>query len=202
MDNEQKKRIDITPKTQISIALKDNVKAWLVENLTLDIIDAILYETSNKEKELEKKALEDAQKKIYSKNTSDNTYNELLKAAKTLAGLKSVRTSILKQDANITNITFTYAEVYYLLEFLTAYSYYLLSQINYKTSNEYIQKETKYKRFNAIENDKLIKKLECLYNDITVIDTQVRININPGALKSVEKQLNKKLYNTQSYLKK
>ena len=202
MDNEQKKRIDITPKTQISIALKDNVKARLVENLTLDIIDAILYETSNKEKELEKKALEDAQKKIYSKNTSDNTYNELLKAAKTLAGLKSVRTSILKQDANITNITFTYAEVYYLLEFLTAYSYYLLSQINYKTSNEYIQKETKYKRFNAIENDKLIKKLECLYNDITVIDTQVRININPGALKSVEKQLNKKLYNTQSYLKK
>lgn len=199
MDNEQKKRIDITPKTQISIALKDNVKAWLVENLTLDIIDAILYETSNKEKELEKKALEDAQKKIYSKNTSDNTYNELLKAAKTLAGLKSVRTSILKQDGNI---IFTYAEIYYLLDFLTTYSYYLLSQINYKTSNEYIQKETKYKRFNAIENDKLIKKLECLYNDITVIDTQVRININPGALKSVEKQLNKKLYNTQSYLKK
>ena len=140
MDNEQKKRIDITPKTQISIALKDNVKAWLVENLTLDIIDAILYETSNKEKELEKKALEDAQKKIYSKNTSDNTYNELLKAAKTLAGLKSVRTSILKQDGNI---IFTYAEIYYLLDFLTTYSYYLLSQINYKTSNEYIQKETK-----------------------------------------------------------
>ena len=138
-------------------------------------------------------------KKIYSKNTSDNTYNELLKAAKTLAGLKSVRTSILKQDGNI---IFTDAEIYYLLDFLTTYSYYLLSQINYKTSNEYIQKETKYKRFNAIENDKLIKKLECLYNDITVIDTQVRININPGALKSVEKQLNKKLYNTQSYLKK
>lgn len=202
MNNEQKKRINITPKTQISIVLKENIRNWLIENLTLDIVDAILYETSNKEKELEKKALEDAQKKIYNKNTSDNTYNELLKAAKTLAGLKSVRTSILKQDANITNITFTYAEVYYLLEFLTAYSYYLLSEINYKTSIEYIQKETKYNRFNPIENDKLIKKLESLYNDITTIDTQIRIHTNPGALKSVEKQLNKKLYNTQSYLKK
>ena len=198
-------KIDPTDCKQfVEIELNDKDKTWLLNALGFKNIEAFFIDILEKEIEIDDKLRrkEEGKDKFLDFKSINNfsIEKELVQTSKILIAMGECRKILENSKDN--KIRLNYMHIYYLLEFLMLLSISISKKIVHKSSQDNINLEIKYGRYNEAEYKKSIERLEFENQTLSKIDNTIRQYVTPGGLKLTEKILDTRIYKAASMTSK